>query len=111
VGWGDEPQICDAKLEIDCSPRTGETADEQYEEWKKDWDHKLEMVRKWEHYTHIAANYLIHYHSQCNGADYGGRAQLIFRVQSLELDQVVYGHEHTYTKEMPQKIMGLVDEA
>lgn len=106
VGWGDEPQMCDAKLCVSYKrPDNYDELDQdqQYVIWDRNFEHEKDMIEKWQHYTNIASNYLIHYHSQCNGADYGGRAELIFHVQTLELDQVVYGHEYTYSKEMPQR--------
>ena len=103
VGWGDEPQMCDAKLYIKYAERNGSTQEEQYKEWESDWDHQVKMTDKWKEYTETAANYLIHHHSQCNGADYGGRAQLFFHVQKLEVEQHIYGHKYAYSKELPQR--------
>lgn len=107
VGWGDEPQMCDAELCVSYKrPDNYDELDQdqQYVIWDRNFEHEKNMIKKWEHYTNIAANYLISKHCIKLGADAGGRTQLVFDVNKLEIEQHVYHHEIVDAKH-PRKVV------
>ena len=107
VGWGDEPQMCDAELCVSYKMPENYNEldqDQQYVIWDRNFEHEKNMIKKWEHYTNIAANYLISNHCTTLGADDGGRTMVIFNINEMEVQQYLYFHEIVDSRQ-PRKVV------